>query len=139
VRKARAPKTHCNHGHELTPDNLIIQSQRDGFLRRCRICRDGYRNSWNKTHKKYKQEYARQHAYGVSPEVYDALWKEQQGLCGLGCGRPIDATDHNHKTKRFRGLLCRQCNTGLGMLNEDPDLMVRAAEYVRRHNGDPQT
>ena len=41
--------------------------------------------------------------------------------------------DHCHKTGKPRGLLCHNCNRGIGLLQEDPLIMERAAVYVRKH------
>jgi protein-arginine kinase activator protein McsA len=38
--------------------------------------------------------------------------------------------DHCHETKKVRGLLCRECNTGLGKFKERVDLLERAIHYL---------
>jgi hypothetical protein len=79
--------------------------------------------------------------YGLSRAEYLALLARQNGLCAL-CGRPPVklhrggthlAVDHDHETGAVRGLLCTNCNTGLGCFRDDSDLLGRAIEYLRRH------
>lgn len=43
--------------------------------------------------------------------------------------------DHCHRTGRIRGLLCAQCNAGLGFFRDRPELMTLAAKYLRRTEG----
>lgn len=38
--------------------------------------------------------------------------------------------DHNHRTGQFRGWLCHQCNVALGLLQDSPELLRKAANYV---------
>lgn len=51
------------------------------------------------------------------------------------CGRPPNGRsktlhlDHCHLTEKFRGWLCVNCNTGIGLLNDQPHLAV---DYLRR-------
>lgn len=40
-------------------------------------------------------------------------------------------TDHNHETRKFRGVLCHGCNRGLGLFKDCADWMESAAAYVR--------
>ena len=42
--------------------------------------------------------------------------------------------DHNHKTDRVRGLLCMNCNSALGHLNEDLTIIKKAIEYIENNN-----
>jgi hypothetical protein len=39
--------------------------------------------------------------------------------------------DHNHETGQVRGLLCPKCNTAIGYLNDDPDLIQHAVNYLQ--------
>lgn len=92
-------------------------------------------------------EYARarhlRRAYGLTVEDYAALMAAQQGGCA-SCGQPeteVDprvnrvrqlAVDHCHETGEIRGLLCRKCNTALGLLGESLSVVEALAEYLRR-------
>jgi hypothetical protein len=55
--------------------------------------------------------------YGISINVYNDLFKQQKGACGIckkSLGKKHLALDHNHKTGEIRGLLCGNCNLHLG-------------------------
>lgn len=75
--------------------------------------------------------------YGLSPEAYQAMLEKQDGVCAI-CQKPEMMTrhrshlsvDHHHKTGAVRGLLCSQCNNGLGRFFDDAAGLRRAAEYV---------
>ena len=74
--------------------------------------------------------------FGLSVEEYDRLY-ERQGEGCAGCGRPADqkrrlAVDHDHKTRKVRGLLCFRCNTIVGKAGEDPGVLQALAGYLRR-------
>lgn len=42
--------------------------------------------------------------------------------------------DHNHKTKKFRGVICDFCNTAIGLLGDNPERISRAAQYLRERD-----
>lgn len=64
--------------------------------------------------------------------LYKKLFNEVGGCCQI-CGT-IDrlVIDHNHNTDEVRSLLCYRHNTGLGLFQDDPDLLEKAAQYLRR-------
>jgi len=39
--------------------------------------------------------------------------------------------DHDHKTEKFRGWLCHNCNRGLGVFDDDIEILYRAIDYLR--------
>ncbi len=41
--------------------------------------------------------------------------------------------DHDHATGKVRGLLCNNCNSAIALLNENPDWIESANQYVRKH------
>lgn len=69
------------------------------------------------------------------------LWREQEGACAV-CRTELDREfppdvhiDHCHRTERFRGILCRSCNQGLGFFADDPVRLARAIVYLASDSG----
>jgi hypothetical protein len=70
--------------------------------------------------------------YGISRTDYQVLLTAQRGVCPV-CGNRSKKTlcvDHCHSTGTIRGLLCRQCNFGLGCFGEDQAAMIAALAYL---------
>ncbi len=132
-------------------------SAKDGLTPRCKACTladcaryrasdpDRQKRRYWKDPEKYRA-YSRRwhhanpgHKYGLSKEEYDALLKEHDGVCAI-CKRPPDgvgrngkrlSVDHDHRTETVRGLLCRDCNSAVGLFRDRPDLLEAAARYLR--------
>ncbi len=73
--------------------------------------------------------------YGLSIEDYDALYRKQRGKCAVCEIKFVELprapqVDHDHKTKRVRGLLCSSCNPAIGLLGDTPRLLQRAVAYL---------
>lgn len=68
----------------------------------------------------------------------DRLVSEQGGCCAI-CRRSFEAIgkppclDHDHRTGVARGALCPGCNMGIGLLQDDPEIVESAGAYLRRH------
>ena len=58
--------------------------------------------------------------------------KPEDNSCDC-CGNQVEVfhLDHCHKTKKFRGWLCRSCNIGLGFLNDDIDTLEKGLKYLK--------
>lgn len=69
--------------------------------------------------------------YGISAEEFDALLEKQGGVCAICVGPDPKHLDHDHETGAIRGILCVNCNQGLGKFFDDPELLERAAAYLR--------
>lgn len=73
-------------------------------------------------------------------ERWTAFNYAQGGLCYI-CGqtnfeRGVSqklASDHNHETGQLRGLLCINCNRGLGMFEDDVEFLESAVKYLTLH------
>lgn len=72
--------------------------------------------------------------YNLSPVDYYKLLEVQGGFCKI-CKMPPNKkrlhVDHDHKTGRIRGLLCTNCNTGLGHFKENSRLLEEAINYLK--------
>ena len=68
------------------------------------------------------------------------MLKEQGGVCKLCGNNNVWKTDrsfqknfhvdHDHETGGIRGLLCGRCNMAIGLFEDDPDLLLRARDYI---------
>ena len=73
--------------------------------------------------------------YGITLEEYKARMLKQDSRCAI-CGGVNKsgkqlAVDHHHITGKVRGLLCSNCNNGLGLFQDNPELLNKAAAYIK--------
>lgn len=75
--------------------------------------------------------------YGIELSEYDRLYAIQGGVCAV-CHKPQTdprkttlCVDHDHTTGEVRGLLCSNCNVGIGHLQDDEELLQAAINYIR--------
>jgi len=101
----------------------------------CDDCKVDARRDTSKTQAKERARTLR--AYGITEDEYDGMLAQQQGGCAI-CGRPdpgrhlqtFFSIDHCHTSGAVRGLLCHPCNLGIGYLQDNPEIMRAAADYV---------
>lgn len=71
--------------------------------------------------------------YGITPEQYAKMVEDQDNKCAI-CTTSFDETkayiDHCHDSLKVRGLLCNNCNTGLGRFKDNTDLLTKALDYL---------
>jgi len=76
----------------------------------------------------------RLNTYGLTEEEYETLLADSDGTCDIcggvnANGRQL-SLDHDHKTGKPRGFLCHRCNSAIGLLGDDADLLATAAQYI---------
>jgi len=100
-----------------------------------REAKNAYMREWRSRNHGRVRSLEMKRARGMSIAEYDALLEAQGGGCAI-CGRKESdfrlAIDHNHETGANRGLLCSNCNRGLGLFADDPARIDKAAVYLRR-------
>jgi hypothetical protein len=75
--------------------------------------------------------------YGITENEYSILFNSQNGKCAI-CDRLEEEVkerlevDHDHLTGKIRGLLCGQCNRGLGSVRDNIDLLGKMIIYVNK-------
>jgi len=103
----------------------------------CRKCVEKYKKGYRKT-KKGKESNKRalqKNRYGITIKQRKDLYVKQNGCCVIcKIAVPYDeiVTDHNHKTNKIRGLLCRSCNSGIGMLQDNIEIVYNAFCYLKK-------
>lgn len=103
-----------------------------------------YLKEWREGNKERRQDSRFRLRYGITKEEYDLMVKQQNNRCALcdrfetnvnySSGKIIAlSVDHNHITGKNRALLCSDCNCGLGMFEENIELLEKAILYLRKH------
>ena len=120
------------------------RSSRTGFSGYCKTCQNlnsgAYakknrdkinkrQNERNKTYSSRTKKY--QKLYGITCYAVDKMWKEQGCKCAI-CKEPVERydVDHDHITDKVRGLLCHQCNVGLGQFKDNIEVFKEAIRYL---------
>ena len=85
----------------------------------------------------YKELHLRS-KYGLTMDDKIKMREVQQNKCAI-CEKEFETdrhayVDHCHKTNNVRGLLCRKCNSGLGMFEDNIEFMERAISYIGNHS-----
>lgn len=73
-----------------------------------------------------------QYQFGITKEEYFEILAKQLGVCAI-CKKSSSKhlrVDHNHETKKVRGLLCGQCNSAIGLLGDNITACRNAAIYL---------
>ena len=129
----------CNKCKEAKPLSAFYKdsSRPQGHGYRCKPCH-------NKSNPGGKAKYQQPHVYdrdaflvrkyGITAMQYAEMLFLQGGVCKIcrrdGGDRKL-RVDHNHETGEVRGLLCHSCNTGIGLLQDDPEVLQAAIDYLR--------
>ena len=75
--------------------------------------------------------------YNTKFEDFIDLFSKCAGKCDI-CGEPLSqknySIDHNHKTNKVRGILCRNCNTALGLLKDSPSIIAESLKYLKERS-----
>ncbi len=129
-------KNKCRHG---------------GYAYECKKCKNAFHKKYRQNRyvkkaeglraKKYRIKHRKEllnkrylKQYGISYNDKIKIIKQQRGKCRI-CNKKINEIsghlDHCHKTKKVRGILCSNCNTGIGLFKNNIEFLKRAIKYLR--------
>lgn len=89
--------------------------------------------------KSIKRKWHLKGLYNLTIEEYDILLEKQNNAC-FGCKKHYSefakalSVDHNHDTGKVRGLLCNNCNRGLGLLKDSEFVLQNLLEYLQNQS-----
>lgn len=129
----------CNKCNKLKGFGSYYKNRtyRDGYAHSCKECVKAYTKAHRKINpESYKAREFRAKNYGMSYKEYKKLVKDQGSACGI-CAKKVTGNslhlDHCHKTNLVRGLLCSNCNIGLGHFKDCIDRLQSAADYLYKN------
>jgi hypothetical protein len=153
--KTSVASKRCRACHEEKPAASFYRHKktRDGLYTTCRSCHLGHRLvkldskicpaceivfTPRAIHQVYCTKTCndvwapRRNKYGISKAEFNELLRSQGFLCAI-CSQP-DPThvDHCHRTGLIRGILCKKCNSLLGMADDQQAVIQSALDYLRR-------
>lgn len=84
-----------------------------------------------------EKEWRRAGIKDFSYSQYTQLLESQNHQCAI-CRIHLTkiAVDHHHDTGKVRGILCPQCNCGVGNFKDNSEALTRAAAYLRQQQCD---
>lgn len=121
------------------------RAKSDGLQERCKECRSKHYKKVGppdipKEVRKERHRNTLIRSYGLSVEEFNEMISAQGNRCAI-CGKKepykrVLSIDHDHQTGKVRGLLCTRCNTVLGMLNDNIELLNKMEEYLKSHTNE---
>jgi hypothetical protein len=126
-------------GHRHCPDCATVKplsefplskSGRAGYGSYCKPCHNA-RGKASIAKRGGSREYHLRRRYGIGQVEFDEMLAEQGGRCAICGGPDPQHVDHDHRNGWVRGILCFNCNGGLGQFKDDPKLLAGAYTYLK--------
>jgi len=126
----------CTGGYDTTCKSCFKSRATEYYLNNKKTVLERHSKDWlSQKQRNLKKK------YGMSLEDYVIQFTEQNGCCYICKEQHVLfdkavnqlVVDHNHNTGKVRKLLCNKCNQGLGLFQDNFDLLTKAAEYLKEH------
>lgn len=109
------------------------KNRKDPHRSDCKEC--SVKANRERPRQKINRKYWLKRYFNLTFEQYNKMFEQQNGVCAI-CGKPELkrnlSVDHNHKTKKIRGLLCLHCNAFLGRINDSQKILKRTIKYLQK-------
>lgn len=120
----------CGEERDLSEFYTFRNGPKLGHRYICKSCVKRRVMGWRRNNKDRVAGYQRRYSYGIDSREFGAKHQAQKGLCAICHKSRKLCVDHDHGTGEFRGLLCHECNSAIGLLRDDPVLVERALVYL---------
>lgn len=130
------PNYYKNYKYDLSQDQV------DKYKEKAKLYYQKNKDNIKKYQSSYRKTDAAKNSklksrYGITLEQYNQILINQGNKCPI-CSCQFSSTeyyrrpniDHCHRTDKIRGILCHKCNTGIGLLNDNPKLLQNAIKYL---------
>lgn len=140
-------------------------SIKDGYKTRCKICDLEKHREWRQRNKEYdklssskgmliwrknnpdrNRHNQLKAIHGISLNDYNSMLEKQNNVCNICFNVEVSvsryktvkrlAVDHDHITGEIRGLLCHNCNLGLGNFKDNIQYLINAVDYLKLKKGE---
>ena len=140
----------CNKCHEVKPLDLFAKGSKYNHGRRniCKKCHADYMTKYYAGNPEKRAEKIRSNSYykpnwkrhKTTEEAYIELVALYNGKCHVCKTREANNIDHDHACcdkafscgKCVRGVLCNQCNTAMGLIKDDPEVVQSMLQYLTK-------
>ena len=115
------------------------------YSKRCRPCNSKFKFPDRLNQRKRKRFWLIKKKYNITEEQYNTLLNYNNKQCYI-CNRDLEepksqqgqgqssiCIDHCHKTNTIRGILCKACNTAIGLFNDDINILKSAIGYLSKY------
>lgn len=110
----------------------------DGLRNRCKACEKIRSKKWSTYNPHKRKILDLRNKYGLTLKQFQEIKDKQNNKCAI-CEDDLDHglkthVDHCHKTGIVRGVLCVQCNHGLGKFKDNVQIIQSALKYLKKYN-----
>lgn len=145
------PEILCKCCHLMKPITAFVRNKdlpgryyRQSFCNPCLVVKaKQYRDADPERHRGVVRKGHLKREFGLTLSDYDRMLAEQKYVCAICQNQEVDihpqtgkvkrlSVDHDARTGHVRGLLCHQCNTGIGKLRHSPKILRAAIAYLKR-------
>ena len=127
----------CSKCRNVKPESDFYRCKTNKTSSYCKPCIKIYQDTRKEVTKEKSRDWHLKRKFGITQEDYKKILEEQNSLCAI-CGADHYKekkglyVDHNHETGEIRGLLCNNCNCGIGYLKDDVKLLNKAIKYISK-------
>ena len=136
----------CGETKEISLFASQIKRGKEYISLHCRSCDNERKKAYYAANPEKLRQKAKKYQlkakYGLSEEALADMLETSDNRCEI-CQTPVEHgrielgaahIDHCHETGKVRGILCSQCNLGLGHFRDNVDYLNNAISYLEKHS-----